>query len=56
MHTLAEIRAHVGRQHPPASLFMPQLSRRAFIATGLGAFATLVASPAVARAIDKKFQ
>jgi hypothetical protein len=29
---------------------MSQLSRRAFIATGLGAFATLVASAAVARA------
>ena len=29
---------------------MSQLSRRAFIATGLGAFATLLASTAVARA------
>jgi hypothetical protein len=29
---------------------MSQLSRRAFIATGLGAFATLLASAAVARA------
>jgi hypothetical protein len=29
---------------------MPQLSRRAFIATGLGTCATLLASPAIARA------
>jgi hypothetical protein len=34
---------------------MPQLSRRAFIATGLGTFATLLASSAVARAHPAAF-
>jgi hypothetical protein len=48
--TLAEIREHVGYLHPPLPLFMSRLSRRAFIATGLGALATLLASAAVARA------
>jgi len=37
-------------QAPATPLRMQQLSRRAFIATGLGAFATLLASSAVARA------
>jgi Protein of unknown function with PCYCGC motif len=47
--TLAIVREHLG-WHPPLPLRMLRLSRRAFIATGLGAFASVLATAVVAHA------